>query len=82
MTAKRKDRPGVGQPWWLDGKEGCLFCFQFYVVEMEVRCPFCDRPLCPACRDSAREAGAETCADCRREEADENAARVAPEGVT
>lgn len=42
-----------------DGTETCPLCLQSYAYEMEIRCEFCDEPLCPCCADGKR-----ACPDC------------------
>jgi hypothetical protein len=38
--------------WWLAGEEECVYCGQLYPYELEFRCPECDSPSCPHCRQA------------------------------
>ena len=49
--------------WSGDGQ--CGFCLQFYLLQLEVHCADCDRPLCPLCaRHDAGDAGGGLCPEC------------------
>lgn len=49
--------------WWLGGDEECPHCGQFYAYEIEFRCPECDRPSCPHCRQQHAQ-GHNVCPEC------------------
>jgi hypothetical protein len=48
--------------WTGDGR--CGFCLQFYLLQLELHCAECDRPVCPLCaKHGAGDAGG-LCPDC------------------
>jgi hypothetical protein len=50
--------------WWLnDGDEECPHCGQLYIYEFEFRCPDCDSPVCPHCKQR-HAAGHHVCPEC------------------
>lgn len=50
--------------WWLlGGEEACPHCGQLYIYELEFRCPDCDSPSCPHCRQQHAE-GRVVCISC------------------
>lgn len=58
------------QPWWLmGGDEECPHCGQLYIYELEFRCPDCDSPSCPDCKQHA--AGRVVCISCITSSTDE-----------
>lgn len=62
---KRRESP----PYWLvGGSERCLFCWQLYVVEMELRCVACDRGACPHCGVVVWESPEVFCIECHSTE--------------
>lgn len=54
----------------------CGFCLQSYRLEHEVRCAFCDRPVCPLCVERTAARVELTCPEC---DAEERRAESAPE---
>lgn len=51
MTRIRSRTVVAPVPWWLaDGDEECPHCGQLYYIELEFRCPDCDRAVCPHCK--------------------------------
>jgi hypothetical protein len=50
--------------WWLhEGTEECPQCGQLYAYELEFRCPDCDTPSCPHCKQQ-HPAGRAACREC------------------
>jgi len=47
--------------WSGDGL--CGFCLQSYIVQLEVYCAECDRPVCPFCATHRSQTGG-LCPDC------------------
>jgi hypothetical protein len=47
--------------WGGDGQ--CGFCLQSYLVQLELHCAECDRPVCPLCATHGGDAGG-LCPDC------------------
>lgn len=51
------------------GPERCGFCLQGYLLELEVFCAACDRPVCPLCVARGRVRAERLCPECAQEEA-------------
>ena len=72
---KRKSKAKTAVvPWWLsDGDEDCPHCGQPYIYEVEFRCPSCDGPSCPHCKQVHTE-GHHVCPSCvdSKDHADED----------
>lgn len=64
MAKARTKAAAAGAPWWLmEGDEECLACGDYYIYEMEFRCPDCDTVTCLHCRRRASD-GRMVCVDC------------------
>lgn len=62
-TAKSKPRSRLAAWWLSSGEEECPHCGQVYAYEIEFRCPDCDGPSCPHCKQR-HSAGRFVCPGC------------------
>ena len=64
MQKRKSKAKAAATPWWLhDGDEDCPHCGQPYIYEVEFRCPACDGPSCPHCKQLHAE-GHHVCPSC------------------
>lgn len=57
--------PAALDRWSGDGH--CCFCLQTYVLQLEVYCSECDRPVCPLCTRHRPGGAGGVCPECATE---------------